>query len=805
MNSLGRLAAALALILVCSAVPALAQFRPPPTNELEQTLTEAEQSLVAAAKAFTEGDKATAQRKNQGALERFEHALALQPDSLRAAVGYGAAAHALGEYPKLVAALGRFEELKNVDLSFYLGVAHYKLKNYDKAAGLLEIVAPSPRPEFLVAHYYLGVYSLYAQRGEKAVAELNSYLDKRPANLAGNDGPVQEMLGRAYLLTREATAARQAFNRAQAGGADATAIDLGLEGCLELEGKLADARSALERIIVKVSKSPEPRVRLVRLLLRMSDVPAAEAAAKQLVSLDPSANSQVVLGEVQIALKQFSAAEATLRKAVALAPNSPAAVIGLARALNGQSRYSDVISLLEKAAPQFPQAIELWAILGSAHRKAKQTDKALEAHQHVTQLAPAHPWGHLLIGADHYGEEHWPEAIAAYEKVLELDPSNADGARWLAGALGRRGQTRAEAGRWPEATEDFRRANELAPGPETANNLAAVLLAQGNTADARTLIKAGNGPRGTLLMGYAQLDADPAAAATSFAQVFSEPSVRDQAAVGWALAKIKLGAFDEAIEKLKGREAARRELPFMLLDRAFARLAEGDLALARSDLKTAEQLSLTSPKEGLEPLFDLARAQLLIEEGKFPDAAQSIERALPKKGAPWAQGNAAKLASAYLELRRDKLPEARKLLPHERATGSFALKLAQAIERREAVRAIAAGKYPLAEKALKAANALGPKQPSLTHDLACLLHRRGKAAEAVASWASLTKAYPAAWINLGIDAQERQHNPERAYELYGNGLSQAGSRAGMLRQWRARLATIYGFGEAPEPKEGAAP
>ncbi|MBE4751534.1 tetratricopeptide repeat protein [Corallococcus sp. ZKHCc1 1396] len=819
-----RASTALVLLATLAGPPtALAQFRPPPATEAQRLSEQGDQALVSASAATAKGDKKEAEEKFSRALQLFEQALAQDPQSVAAAAGLGNAANAVQDFQRTAARLQPVfaKHPGELSLAYPLGTAYFKLRRFAEAVPVLEQVAAADQPDHLIVHYYLASYYLYAQDGNRAVTRLQRYLALRPEKLAGNDFQIHELLGKAHLLRRDTPAARAAFEKSQAGRQESAPAQIGLAAVLEMEGRVPEARALLERLVTKFPQVAEPKERLARLYLSAGDVPRAEAQALALVKLGGTPAAHLLLGDVRLAQKQPAQAETEFRKVLQLQPGLLMGQIAVGKALQAQSRHEEAIQFLETAVKAGGGSLELWATLGSVNRRAGRFQRAVEVHRRVVEMAPRQALGWMLLGADHFATGQWDQAIEDYSGALQVEPNHPGAKQWLARALAHRARDRAGTQRMDDAMRDLRRAYDLDRSVPMARRLGAVLLDSRQFAEARKVMEGavtlpGATWREHLLLGYARLgsgDAQAALAAfTQSAEATQEPDQRAEASAGAALAEVELGQVDAAVQRLSdagpSRSAAKvaeANLPRVLVRRALAKLEAGDAAAAHRDLDAVDRLG-TGKRTDLAKLAGFARALARAEEGRFAEASSGLKRALSPAPA-WAWPNTRALADSWVLYRQGKVAPARKLLTtaqkkpmpgQPRWMGA----LTGALLRREAALAYASGNMKASQKALKAALAATPDDALVQHNLACVDWRQGNTSGALATWKRLEPSVAVAALNLGIDAQERRHEPAEAVEAWRRYLAAgAGPRAAQVREWKDRLQGLYGLGDA----SGAAP
>ncbi|RKH43999.1 hypothetical protein D7X96_32060 [Corallococcus interemptor] len=814
-----RVSTALALLATLAGPPAaLAQFRPPPATEAQRMTEQGDQSLVSANAALAKGDKKEAEEKFKKALQLFEQALTQDPASVAAAAGLGNAANALQDFQRTAARLQPVfaQNPQELSLAYPLGTAYFKLRRFAEAVPVLEQVAAADQPDHLIVHYYLASYYLYAQDGNRAVTRLQRYLVLRPEKLAGNDFQIHELLGKAHLIRRDAAAARASFEKAQAGRAESATAQIGLAAVLEMEGRVPESRALLERLVTKFPQAAEPKERLARQYLAAGDVPRADIQATALMKLGSTPAAHLLLGDVRLAQKQPAQAEAEFRKVLELQPGLLMGQIAVGKALQAQARHEEAIQFLESAVKSGGGSLELWATLGSVNRRAGRYQRAVEVHRRVVEMAPRQALGHMLLGADHFATGQWDQAIEDYGSALQVEPGHPGAKQWLARALAHRARDRAGTQRLEDAVRDLRRAYDLDRSVPMARRLGAALLDSHQFAEARKVMEGavtlpGVTWREHLLLGYARLGAGDAQAAlaafTRSGEATQEPDQRAEASAGAALAEVELGQVDAAVQRLTdagpsktAAKVAEANLPRVLVRRALAKLETGDAAAANRDLDAVDRLG-TGKRADLAKLATFARALTRAEEGRFAEASAGIKRALTP--APeWAWSNTRALADAWVLYRQGKVAPSRKLLTTAQkkpmpGQPKWMGNLTGALLRREAALAYASGNMKASEKALKAALSATPDDALVQHNLACVDWRQGDTASALATWKRLETAVPVASLNLGIDAQERRHEPAEAVDAWRRYLaSGAGSRAAQVREWKDRLQGLYGLGDA---------
>ncbi len=132
---------------------------------------------------------------------------------------------------------------------------------------------------------------------------------------------------------------------------------------------------------------------------------------------------------------------------IAVRPRNPANYVDLGNALRGKGELDEAIAVYRQAIAELRETIRLrnytWSYIGDhlalarlLQRKGLR-DEANAEYQEAIRLKEAfadRPWTHFSLGAYYAQLGNWNDAAAAFDRGLELDPTNHDG-RCLAAAL----------------------------------------------------------------------------------------------------------------------------------------------------------------------------------------------------------------------------------------------------------------------------------------------------------------------------------------------------------------------------------
>lgn len=118
-------------------------------------------------------------------------------------------------------------------------------------------------------------------------------------------------------------------------------------------------------------------------------------------------------------------AEKNCRRAAELDSHLPAVYVTLSRVHNGKGEYNLALLEIQRALKLEPNAPD--ALLGEAAVYANMglKDKAEDTYKRAATLRPQSWSGYYELGAFYYRQHRYTDAIAAFERVLDITPDNA--------------------------------------------------------------------------------------------------------------------------------------------------------------------------------------------------------------------------------------------------------------------------------------------------------------------------------------------------------------------------------------------
>jgi tetratricopeptide (TPR) repeat protein len=267
--------------------------------------------------------------------------------------------------------------------------------------------------------------------------------------------------------------------------------------------RLHDAVAEAQELLKRDPNDVQTRRLLARIYLRglgdlnsggagQSEVSArAIEQYKEIYRLDPSdSESALWLARLYRLRNDHDKAEGVLRGILKTEPDNEAAIEQLTQLLLDEGKSSDAVSLLEGLTNRAPSPT-LLDLLGDAYTQTKDLAKAEQAYRKANDLDPSE-LSHLRgLGQTLMAEEKYTDALAVYQKLIDLMPDDGDNYLRVA-------QIYRELHQLDRAEQSLLKARQYEPGSlEVMYNEAMLYQAQGRYDDAiRVLADAVTGVKG---------------------------------------------------------------------------------------------------------------------------------------------------------------------------------------------------------------------------------------------------------------------------------------------------------------------
>lgn len=440
------------------------------------------------------------------------------------------------------------------------------------------------------------------------------------------------------------------------------------------------------------SKPTEQLLAEAKQYQQKGEIKAAMIELKNAVANSPeNGEARLALGALHVEAGDYVSAEKELRKALSLGIDKNRVLPSLARALEQQGKYKDVLDTVP--ADTAAGSAELLTLRGNAYLESNEADKAKDAYAQAAKLQPDN--GNVLIGMARLAL-YQKDVIAAQtfaDQAVAKDPKNTDA--WMfKGALAR------NQGKMPEALAAFTQASVIKPDHRSAfieKALVEINLRKFDEAKA-DLDAARKLTPGSLQLAYTQglLDytRDQNAAALESVQkvLKSAPEHLPSMLLAGAI-ELKMGSYQQAEQHLRKYLAA-------VPDNTYARKL-----LAQAQLQTAPAEALATLAPALKNASDdpqlLALAgETYLRNQDFGNATTYLEK---------ATALAPKVAALHTSLGLSRMRQG------DQAKGLSELELAASLDTSSPKAGIALVQAEMSmkhyDKALAAAQALAKQQP----------------------------------------------------------------------------------------------
>ncbi|WP_153099668.1 tetratricopeptide repeat protein [Paraburkholderia hayleyella] len=358
-----------------------------------------------------------------------------------------------------------------------------------------------------------------------------------------------------------------------------------------------------------------------------------------------------MLGVLHHQQGQHSKAADLVRRAADLRPGDAALQLNLGNALKAMGQLDGAIECFRNALTLAPTFVLAHYNLGNAYAAAERHEDAVDAFQKALRLQPDDVSSHNNLGNALHALGQHEEAAAALRRALELQPQHAGAHNNLGMALNALGES-------AKATEHFRSALALQPQFVAAHfNLANTLDATGRHDEAIHAFEAVLALQPNLPLALTGLgNALAALGQHSQARPHFERAVGfdPHLAPGWfglGTTHQALGAPAAAVRAFDQALRLRPDLAAAYLNRALARLTQGDFARGLPDYEWRLKLLADDPAPPLprwygEPLAPHHTLLIQAEQG-FGDTLQFV------RFVPLAAQRAARV---ILAVQRELLP-----------------------------------------------------------------------------------------------------------------------------------------------------
>jgi uncharacterized protein (TIGR02466 family) len=214
----------------------------------------------------------------------------------------------------------------------------------------------------------------------------------------------------------------------------------------------------MDCILTSEAAAPESaeRYREILALMKEGRKRIAETRCRDLLAEKPDdVDAMSLLASIIVERGAIAEAEQMLRQALKLAPNVSTTWVNLGRLLQQGGRWGEAITHYEHAANLFPTHPQIAATLGQIYQRSNRFADAEAQYRRAIEQKPRAPY-YVQLGMVLLRQERVDEAVAAFEKAIEINPK-------LAAAYGNLGNAEQKRDNLEAAAAAYERACELNP------------------------------------------------------------------------------------------------------------------------------------------------------------------------------------------------------------------------------------------------------------------------------------------------------------------------------------------------------
>ncbi|MRR16394.1 MAG: tetratricopeptide repeat protein [Deltaproteobacteria bacterium] len=406
----------------------------------------------------------------KGAIDQMKQALTIQPDSPYLTTEL-VSLYVENNNSDLALSVGESALVRqpgNIELRSILGGLYFTMHQYDKAVREYQTIVDMD-PKNLVAYLYLA--TIYAQEKKYAQAQkaFQKMLAMDPDNIIGGYYYAKMLaeinrFAEAETLYQKIIQQRPAFETAW----------LGLAQLYEAQNKFDDAITVYRRYLDANPARVGFRMKIAELLVKVNKAPEAEKEFREILKVDP-ANREVrtALGLLYYDMRRFDEAVAEFSSLLAEAPEDDKLLYLLANALEQKGDTAKALAMYRKIAPAFElyanaqihaamilkkenrlaeavsiitgaigkknDQVILYLYLSALYEDGKNMAAAEKIVREGIALFPSSTDLHYALGTILEKSNRFEESIRSMEKVLALDPQNADALNFIGYSYADRG------------------------------------------------------------------------------------------------------------------------------------------------------------------------------------------------------------------------------------------------------------------------------------------------------------------------------------------------------------------------------
>ena len=328
-----------------------------------------------------------------------------------------------------------------------LGRAYKEREMYNAAIAAYEKATKRASDSYRRRDYARNLVECYLETGEKekAATEYLSMIKMASAGSGGifmshSDGTVERFSDREWAIRDFVESFQRQGKLGEFSEILETKIselpkDVGLYETLgsiyEQQGMNEKAISMYEKVVELQPYNMKNRARLALAYNRADMADKAVTIAKEMAEKGGDASTRSVMAKVFLDCKMYDEAVEAYKKAVSMAQGNwdrRGYQLGLAKCYDDAGKYTEAAAEYEKIAKTSTDSYyrdiaerQLWTV----YSKGNLYDVAIEKYQKMVEANPKDVKAHEFLAKAHEGKGDDTSAIAEYEKIIQIQPDNA--------------------------------------------------------------------------------------------------------------------------------------------------------------------------------------------------------------------------------------------------------------------------------------------------------------------------------------------------------------------------------------------
>ncbi len=350
----------------------------------------------------------------------LERAHELAPDSIPIRTQLALSKMRAGRLPEALAELAAIR--KEAPDSLFAGILQafgFASKQNEKRALIIANELIDQQPDLAIVYNVRGYLHDIFKEPEKATKDFETALEKDP-----NFHPASFNLARLAIKANDKPSARTRLRLILDESPNQPQALLFLAALFQQEGNDSEALKLWEQARANNPDAVEPRIYLARHHRQEKNSTAAQSMAEEAYKLAPYSPA----AQFEYAISKMSSGNAedavpVIKAMVERFPNSEQALELLAQAYNQSGDADALMATLVELVDRFPDGVKTRIALARLHLKNKNFDAARKLAAELIARDGEQGDGYTLQGDINFAEGAMPDALAAYDKAHELNPT----------------------------------------------------------------------------------------------------------------------------------------------------------------------------------------------------------------------------------------------------------------------------------------------------------------------------------------------------------------------------------------------